>query len=203
MVTISLMMHPPPFLVPSGLPPPHIHTHHPRLPACSLPRPHIHTLQVGALHKLKSDMVTISLMIEAQLLQELHSRVFLTTQQQLAAAAAAVPGSSGGSSRLAPQQQQQQQQGGVSGQEGSSSSMPSYVLDALQQSGSFTTPNGSSGGGGSAAAAAAVGVTTGPGTASGTVGELVSCLMSLDALEDAKLYLLLHARAGVRQMVLR
>jgi hypothetical protein len=79
--------------------------------------------------------------------------------------------------------------------------MPSYVLDALQQSGSFTTPNGSSGGGGSAAAAG--GVTTGPGTASGTVGELVSCLMSLDALEDAKLYLLLHARAGVRQMVLR
>jgi hypothetical protein len=163
----------------------------------------LHGKQVGALHKLKSDMVTISLMIEAQLLQELHSRVFLTTQQQLAAAAA--PGSSGGSSRLAPQQQQQQQQGGVSGQEGTSSSMPSYVLDALQTSGSFTTPNGSSGGGGSAAAAAAAvgGVTTGPGTASGTVGELVSCLMSLDALEDAKLYLLLHARAGVRQMVLR
>jgi hypothetical protein len=35
------------------------------------------------------------------------------------------------------------------------------------------------------------------------VSELVSCLLLLDALDDAKLYLLLHARAGLRQMLLR
>ena len=46
--------------------------------------------QVGALRKLKCDMVTISLMLEAQLLQELHSRVF---------APAAADGSSSSSSR--------------------------------------------------------------------------------------------------------
>jgi hypothetical protein len=181
---------------------------------------------VGAIRKLKADMVTISHMVEAQLLQELHSRIFLTTHLDTAAAAAGgggggtAAGSSGGyggssGGRLAQQQQQQQQQllGGGAGQRAfdatsggsiiaagsSSSSMPGFVLDALQGSSSAYPAAAGTGGpgsgpGSSAAAAAA---------ASGTVGDLVSCLMLLDALDDAKMYLLLHARAGVRQMILR
>lgn len=66
--------------------------------------------QVGALRKLQADMVTISLMLEAQLLQELHSRIFLassTAVAAVAATAAAGGGSSGGyggssGSRLGP-----------------------------------------------------------------------------------------------------
>jgi hypothetical protein len=59
-------------------------------------------------------MVTISLMLEAQLLQELHSRVFITAQQPAAAVTAGgSSGSCGGSSgrsgspsRFSQQQQQ-------------------------------------------------------------------------------------------------
>jgi hypothetical protein len=79
----------------------------------------------------------------------------------------------------------------------SGSSMPSFVLDALTSDGTSST---------SASNLASSAVTGGPGSAagaSGTVGELVSCLMLLDALDDAKMYLLLHARAGIRQMILR
>lgn len=94
----------------------------------------------------------------------------------------------------------------------SSSSMPAFVLDALRQSDSNNSSStysnnafnsysssglGSGGNAGGAGGAAARGVGV------GSVGELVSCLMALDALGDAKLYLLLHARAGVRQMLLR
>jgi hypothetical protein len=81
--------------------------------------------QVGAMRKLKADIVTISIMLEAQLLQELHSRVFVTTPAAgagaAAAAAAAVAAAGGGyggnsgrsssPSRLGQPQQKQQQSG--------------------------------------------------------------------------------------------
>jgi hypothetical protein len=83
----------------------------------------------------------------------------------------------------------------------SSSSMPAYVLDALQadsSSSSLSTPRHLA-----TTTAAAAGGPSGTAGASGTVGDLVSCLMMLDALDDANMYLLLHARAGVRQLILR
>lgn len=90
-------------------------------------------------------------------------------------------------------------------------SMPGFVLEALQPSdcglgtadrkaGKTRLATSSST---AAAAAADSDVTQSSSREPGAVSELVACLTAVDALDDAKTYMLLHARAGVRQAILR
>jgi hypothetical protein len=65
--------------------------------------------------------------------------------------------------------------------------MPAFVVEALQEGPSSSSSRQQQ-------------QQQGPRAAN--VAELVSCLQQLDALEEAKVYLLLQARAGIRRMVL-
>jgi hypothetical protein len=70
----------------------------------------------------------------------------------------------------------------------SASVMPAFVVEALQDAPSSSSSSRQQ--------------QQQQGPRAANVGELVACLQQLDALEDAKVYLLLQARAGIRRMVL-
>ncbi|KAF6259795.1 hypothetical protein COO60DRAFT_1625953 [Scenedesmus sp. NREL 46B-D3] len=81
-----------------------------------------------------------------------------------------------------------QQQRGLS--RASASVMPAFVVEALQE------------GSGSSSSSSRRQQQQQQGFRAANVAELVACLQQLEALEEAKLYLPLQARAGVRRMVL-
>ncbi|WIA23609.1 hypothetical protein OEZ85_000318 [Tetradesmus obliquus] len=123
--------------------------------------------KVGALRKLRQDMLAISLAIQS-VMDELKAQ----QQRGLSRLSAAAGGSSPNLS---------------------ASVMPAFVVEALQDA-----PSSSS----SRQQQHDQQQQQQQGPRAANVAELVGCLQQLDALEDAKVYLLLQARAGIRRMVL-
>uniref|UniRef100_A0A383V4Z3 Exocyst complex component Sec8 n=1 Tax=Tetradesmus obliquus TaxID=3088 RepID=A0A383V4Z3_TETOB len=211
--------------------------------------------KVGALRKLRQDMLAISLAIQVQLLEELHSKVYASSstalqqqQQQQQYNSKAVqpysphqqrsqtpprgmnsprgpgsplrsmssprgsprvpgspgvnfPGSAAGQSVMDELKAQQQRglsrlsaAAGGSSPNLSASVMPAFVVEALQDAPSSSSSRQQQ------HDQQQQQQQQGPRAAN--VAELVGCLQQLDALEDAKVYLLLQARAGIRRMVL-